>query len=302
MFELYQLRCFVAVAEELHFGRAAVRMNLTQPPLSRQVQMLEAATGVQLLRRDKRSVSLTPAGRVFLTDARLLLSSARAAINRARMAERGEEGSLSLGFTALASVSLMPRLLAAAQADQPGVALILREMLSTDQEQRLLSGQLDLGLLRPPVCHRELVSILVHRETFMLAVPAESTLWDRPGLNLSDLSRKPFVMYSPDEARSFFDLLNGLFQRSGSVPDVVQHAGTPYSILALVGIGLGAALVPVSARLFPARNVRFLPISLPTHARIDFLATWRSLNDNPALPHFVATVERMIKADQLHGQ
>lgn len=136
----------------------------------------------------------------------------------------------------------------------------------------------------------------------MLAVPAESTLWDRPGLNLSDLSRKPFVMYSPDEAQSFFDLLNGLFQRSGSVPDVVQHAGTPYSILALVGIGLGAALVPVSARLFPARNVRFLPISLPTHARIDFLATWRSLNDNPALPHFVATIERMIKADQLHGQ
>ena len=298
MFELYQLRCFVAVAEELHFGRAAVRMNMTQPPLSRQVQMLEAATGVQLLRRDKRSVSLTPAGRVFLTDARHLLNNARAAINRARMAERGEEGAISLGFTALASVSLMPKLLAAAQTDQPGVALILREMLSTDQEQRLLSGQLDIGLLRPPVCHRELASILVHRETFMLAVPAESTMWDRPGLNLSDLSRKPFVMYSPDEAKSFFDLLTGLFQRSGAVPDVVQYAGTPYSILALVGIGLGAALLPISAKFFPAKNVRFLTIKLPTHARIDFLATWRNFNDNPVLPHFVATIRRLSKIDQ----
>lgn len=299
MLEFYQLRCFVAVAEELHFGRAAVRMNMTQPPLSRQVQMLEAATGVRLLHRNKRSVTLTPAGRVFLTDARLLLDSARAAVNRARMAERGEAGALSLGFTALASVSLMPRLVAAAREEHPGIALVLREMLSTDQEQRLLAGQLDLALLRPPVRHRELVSVLVHQERFVLAVPTDSTKWDRPGLNLRVLNGQPFIMYSPDEAQFFFDLLTGLFQQSGTVPDLVQHAGTPYSILALVGVGLGAALVPASAQLFPATNVRFLPIAMPSRATIDFLIAWRRLNNNPVLLPIVATIQRMAEAGLL---
>lgn len=299
MFELYQLRCFVAVAEELHFGRAATRMNLTQPPLSRQVQMLEAAVGVRLLNRDKRRVSLTPAGRVFLTDARLLLEHARGAVNRARMAERGEAGALSLGFTALASVSVMPRLVTATRAEHPGIALILREMLSTDQEQKLLAGQLDLALLRPPVRHRELTSLLVHRERLVLAAPKG---WDCHGaetVGLAALNGQPFVMYSPDEAQFFFDLLTSLFHRSKTTPNVVQHAGTPYSILALVGIGLGAALVPASAQLFPAPDVRFLPMDLPGDAAIDLLVAWRRANENPALPPVLATIRHLVQSGLL---
>lgn len=204
---LSQMRCFVAVAEELHFGRAATRMNLTQPPLSRQVQMLEAAVGVRLLNRDKRRVTLTPAGRVFLTDARLLLEHARGAVNRARLAERGDAGALSLGFTALASVSIMPKLVAVTRAEHPGIALLLREMLSTDQEQRLLAGQLDIALLRPPVRHRELNSLLVHREPLVLAAPKDWVFPDAKPIELSALHGQPFVMYSPDEAQFFFDLL-----------------------------------------------------------------------------------------------
>lgn len=293
---LYQMRCFVAVAEELHFGRAATRMNLTQPPLSRQVQMLEAAVGVRLLDRDKRRVRLTPAGRVFLTDARLLLEHARGAVNRARMAERGEAGALSLGFTALASMSIMPKLVAATRDEHPGIALVLREMLSTDQERRLLAGQLDLALLRPPVRHRELTSLLVHREPLVLAAPSDWALDDTEAIGLHALHGQPFVMYSPDEAQFFFDLLTSLFHRTKTAPDVVQHAGTPYSILALVGIGLGAALVPASAQRFPAPNVRFLPVDLPGDATIDLLVAWRGLNDNAALPPVLATIRHMVRS------
>lgn len=299
MFELYQLRCFVAVAEELHFGRAATRMNLTQPPLSRQVQMLETVVGVRLLHRDKRRVTLTPAGRVFLTDARLILEHARGAVNRARMAERGEAGALSVGFTALASVSIMPRLVAATRAEHPGIALILREMLSTDQERRLLAGQLDLALLRPPVRHRELTSILVHREPLVLAAPKSWALDGAGTIGLAALHGQPFVMYSPDEAQFFFDLLTSLFHRTKTAPDVVQHAGTPYSILSLVGIGLGAALVPASAQRFPAPDVRFLPVDLPEDATIDLLVAWRLLNDNAALPPVIATIRNLVQSGLL---
>lgn len=296
---LSQMRCFVAVAEELHFGRAATRMNLTQPPLSRQVQMLEAAVGVRLLNRDKRRVTLTPAGRVFLTDARLLLEHARGAVNRARMAERGEVGALSLGFTALASVSIMPKLVAMTRAEHPGIALILREMLSTDQEQRLLAGQLDIALLRPPVRHRELISLLVHRERLVLAVPKSWTLHGAETIELRVLHGEPFIMYSPDEAQFFFDLLTSLFHRTKTAPDVVQHAGTPYSILALVGIGLGAALVPASAQRFPAPDVRFLSLDLPADATIDLLVAWRRLNNNPALSPFIATIRSLVQSGLL---
>ena len=300
MFELYQLRCFVAVAEELHFGRAAQRMNLTQPPLSRQVQMLEAEVGVRLLQRNKRVVRLTPAGRVFLHDARHVLERAQTAVNRARMAERGQDGALTLGFTALASVALMPKLVAAAREEHPGIALVLHEMLSTEQEQWLLAGQLDLGLLRPPVRNAELSSMLVHEEQFVLAVAGDSPLSRRPRLDLHALSGERFIMYSPEEAKSFFDLLTGLFQQAGVITDIVQYAGTPYAILSLVGAGLGAALVPASARGFPATNVQFLPITLPRRASIEFLIAWRRLNDNPALSCILRMVERLAQAGALN--
>ena len=297
MIELHQLRCFIAVAEELHFGRAANRLDMTQPPLSRQIQALEAAIGVRLLHRNRRMVALTPAGRLFLSDARMLLDTLRGAMNRARMAQRGEAGALTLGFTALAAVSLIPNLVAAAQRSHPDIAVILREMLSTDQERQLLAGQLDLAILRPPVRSPELVSVRIQRERLVLALPmATADDWDAEA-GLHALHGRPFIMYSPDEAQFFFDLLTGLFQQAGTAPEFVQHAGTPYAILALVGIGLGAALVPESARLLPAEGVRFRSIALPGHASVDFLLAWRRSNDNPALPTMIATVETLAGLD-----
>ncbi len=293
MFELYQLRCFVAVAEELHFGRAATRMNITQPPLSRQIQMLEASVGVQLLDRTNRFVHLTPAGRAFLNEVRSLLRHAQTAVTTARLAERGKLGAVSLGFTALGAVWLVPRLVAITRSEHPGIALVLREMLSTDQVQRLLTGQLDLGILRPPVSRPELDAELIHREALQLVVHRDDALARRKRLSVHDLHGHPFVMYSPDDARSFFDLLTGLFQQTGVAPDIVQHVGMPYSVLAMVDAGLGAALVPESARRFAPPDVAFLPIALPPHAAIELHVAWRRANDNPALPPLLDCVRRL---------
>ncbi len=287
MLELYQLRCFVALAEELHFGRAAVRMNITQPPLSRQIQMLEATVGVRLLDRTNRFVRLTPAGRAFLNEARSLLGHAQTAVTTARLAESGRVGAATIGFTSLAAMWLVPLLVSAARSGLPGVALILREMLSTDQEQRLLTGQLDLGILRPPVHRPELETMAIHRETLVFALHRKDRLARRRRIGLPDIHGHPFVMYSPDDARSFFDLLASLFHQAGIVPDIVQHVGMPHAILAMVDAGLGAALVPASAQRLALPNVVFRPAALPAalspQLLIELHVAWRRANDNPAL-------------------
>jgi DNA-binding transcriptional LysR family regulator len=161
MFELSQLRCFAAVAEELHFGRAAARLNMTQPPLDRQIQLLEHALGVGLFERTSRSVRLTPAGRAFHAEARRVLDLAEGAGLAAKRVARGEAGSITIGFTAAASYGFLPRLLAAARAAMPGVDLALKKMVTADQTEALSSGQIDLGLLRPPVDRKRRVETLL---------------------------------------------------------------------------------------------------------------------------------------------
>ena len=148
MFELSQVRCFVAVAEELHFGRAAARLNMTQPPLSRQIQILERILGVKLLQRGNRLVRLTPAGQSFLTEARLILKLTESAALLARRVAEGKAGSVNIGFTAASSYSYVPELVAACRQQLPDVELILKEMVSGDQLKRLGAGEIDIGLLR----------------------------------------------------------------------------------------------------------------------------------------------------------
>ena len=151
MFELSQVRCFVAVAEELHFGRAAARLNMTQPPLSRQIQILERILGVKLLQRGNRLVKLTPAGQSFLTEARLILKLTESAALLARRVAEGKAGSVNIGFTAASSYSYVPELVAVCRRQLPDVELILKEMVSGDQLKRLGAGEIDIGLLRPPI-------------------------------------------------------------------------------------------------------------------------------------------------------
>ncbi|HSU48253.1 MAG TPA: LysR family transcriptional regulator, partial [Arthrobacter sp.] len=172
MFTFDQLAGFIAVAEELHFGRAAERLNMTQPPLSRQIQKLEKSVGAELLERDNRRVQLTHAGQAFLEEARRLLALAERAPATARRIASGRSGVLRIGFTAASGFSILGPLLEEISAALPDVDIDLQELVTGEQIQALLTGELDLGLARPPFDGEIFDSRLLYREAMVVAVPA----------------------------------------------------------------------------------------------------------------------------------
>ncbi len=283
MFELSQLRCFVAVAEELHFSRAAERLNMTQPPLSRQIRLLEHHVGVQLLERNSRTVSLTAAGKAFLVDAARILRIAEEATFAARRAAKGEQGNLAIGFTSASGYSLLPEVVRRLRECAPGVSLTLKELVSTSQVEALNAGELDLGLLRPHPMNGELESRLIATESLMLAIPeGEADAWPLEP-TLGDLHGKPFVMYSPYEARPFYLMLSERFARDGVAPDIVEHIGQVHTMLALVRAGVGAALIAEGASRLKFDGIVMRRLATEP---VEMVCTWRRDNDNPVLALF----------------
>ncbi|MFB4297407.1 LysR substrate-binding domain-containing protein [Actinomadura sp. NTSP31] len=284
MFTLTQLASFVAVAEELHFGRAAKRLRMTQPPLSRQIQLLENELKVRLFDRTNRSVRLTPAGRAFLVEARRLLHQADHAALSARRVSAGEAGRIAVGFTAASAYAALGRLLDAARSALPDVEIVLREMVTRDQLRALTEGALDLGLVRPPVAAPELEERAADREALLAAVPNGHPLAAGGGpLRLDAFDGQPLIMYSPVEARYFHELLVGLFRWAGVSPVYAQYLSQVHSILALVDGGWGLALIPEAAARLRYAGLTFRPLELPDPAPVELSLTWRRGNDNPAL-------------------
>ncbi|MDF2999213.1 MAG: transcriptional regulator, LysR family [Xanthobacteraceae bacterium] len=291
MFELSHLRCFVAVAEELHFGRAAARLNLTQPPLSRQIQLLEHTLDVRLLDRTSRSVALTRAGHNFLPEARRLLRLAEGAALAARRTASGEEGSITLGFTAASGYEFLPRLIKTFRTEAPGIDLVLKEMVSADQLDSLAAGRIDVGLVRPSFNRRELASLCVVREPLLLAAPEDHPLAVAAEVSVADLDRQPIVTFSPYEARYFYDLLATIFANAGVTPHYAQHISQVHSIMGLVKAGIGLALVPRAALNLGFEGVVLRPIAIDARTIVELHAVWRPSNTNPA----VATLERTLR-------
>lgn len=288
MFELSQLRCFVAVAEELHFGRAAARLNMTQPPLSRQIQILERVLDVVLLERSNRTVKLTPAGQSFLAEARRLLKLAESAALLAKRVANGKAGSINIGFTATSAYSYVPELVAACRRELPDVEVSLKEMVSGDQLKRLDSGEIDIGLLRPPIPRAGLSAFRVTAEPLIAAVNAAHALARAETIAIEHLASEPFIMYAPYEARYFHDLLVELFSRAGLVPNYVQHLAQIHSILAMVHSGVGVALVPEAAVNLHFSGVALRPVDLPWQRPAELFFVSRDDNDNPLLPIIAA--------------
>ncbi|WP_151638924.1 LysR family transcriptional regulator [Noviherbaspirillum aerium] len=282
MFELFQLRCFVTVAEELHFGRAAARLFMTQPPLSRQIQLLEHALSVKLLERTSRAVRLTAAGQVFYADAVSILRHVEQAAVLASRIEKGEAGRVTIGFTAVAGYELIPKLISAAQEGLPNIDIVLREMVSKDQMEALASGSIDIGLVRPLATDGSLQQYPLAREPLMLALPRGHRLARRKRIAAGDLHQEAMIMYSPDDGKYFFDLVTGLFAASEVHPRYVQQLGQTHTILSLVRGGLGLAIVPASAMGLPYPEIVFKPIW-----RDDITAqlhlVWHAEHHNPAV-------------------
>jgi DNA-binding transcriptional LysR family regulator len=282
MLDLFQLRCFVAVAEELHFGRAAVRMNMTQPPLSRHIQLLEHAIGVQLLERTSRRVRLTAAGVVLQREANALLRHAERAAEAAARTGKGEAGRVVVGYTAVTGYALIPALLAAAGKSLPQIEIVLEEMVTTDQLQALTEERIDLGFVRPLGASAGLAFHRATREPMVLALPARHPLAKRDRIRAADMAGQPLIMFSAKEGRYFYEKIQALFAASGAQPNYVHHIGQTHTIIALVRAGNGLAIVPESARQLRFENVVYRPLwRRDLHAEV-YLA-WRDDARNPAL-------------------
>lgn len=283
MFELSQLRCFVAAAEELHFGRAAQRLNMTQSPLSRQIQLLERILDVTLLERDSRNVALTPAGRVFLIEARRIVRLAESAALSARRVAKGDAGKVAIGFTAVSGYSLVPQIVAQARASLPNIDLELREMVSSEQVEGLLTGLIDIGFVRPPIDRHEFDTACVLHEPLVVALPAGDPRQSLAELAPADFDGLPLIMYARQGAGYFHDMLVRLFDEAGASPVFVQHVTQIHSMLGLVQAGLAAAIVPESATGLHMGDIQFRRLATEPEKPVELHLAWRRDNANPAL-------------------
>jgi DNA-binding transcriptional LysR family regulator len=277
--DLRQLRHFVAVAEQLHFGRAAAALHISQPPLSRSIRALESRVGATLLARTRRRVELTAEGARFLEEAKRLLAQLERAVLEVGSMAAGSGGRLRLGFVSLADYGVLPGLLRAYKAARPGVDLALREMLSPDQAAALAAGELDFGLLLPPVAGADLEHVVVQRERFLAALPARHRLARAGGrkagrLAVRELAGDAFVMVPRAIAPGLYDIVAALAARAGFAPRIAQEAIQMQTVVSLVSSGLGVALVPASVANLGRRGVAYREIADP-HPRLDLWLAWR---------------------------
>lgn len=286
--ELRHLRYFVAVAEELHFHRAAERLHISQPPLSQQVRALEAELDVLLLERNRRGVALTPAGAVFLAEARAILAAVEAATESARSVARGASGRLSLAFVGSAMHGALPAVLRAHRLAFPQVELALRELPTAAQLEALRAGRIDVGVIRPPVDGPDLVLETIHTEPVVVALPEGHPLAARERVALADLHGEGFVLLARREAPGLHESLVRALARAGGAPRVVQEVREMQTVVGLVAAGLGVSLVPASVGADAHHGVVYRPVAgeAPTVA---LALAWRSGDRSAVLEAFLET-------------
>jgi DNA-binding transcriptional LysR family regulator len=290
--ELRHLRYFLAVADELHFHRAAARLHISQPPLSQQIRALERELGVTLLARNRRRVALTAAGASFRDDARMILAAVDRAAERARSVARGSLGTLSVGFVGSAMFSpTLPDILREFRARNPDVELLLRELPTVAQLNALTGGELDVGVIRGPIAERELDPGLelmtIQREHLVAALPAAHPLAARRRLRAESLRGETFVILARREAPGLFASLASTMGEAGGVPEDVLEVAEMQTIISLVAGGFGVSLVPESVGQIDRSGVAFRAIAGRT-PMIELALAWRSAATSPVLEAFLA--------------
>ena len=292
MMELRQLRYFIAVAEELHFTRAAARLHIGQPPLSHAIQMLEQDVGARLFERNKRWVRLTEAGRLFLVDARRMLALAEEARSTAQRAERGEAGELRIGFTY--STPLTPLFAAAInryRQDHPQVSLLLQELATLRQLDGLGQRTIDLGFVRTPELPipAGIRTTLLREDPLVAVLPASHPLAAQAIVHIADLAALPFVMYPPGAGTSIYPQIFRLCRDAGFVPHVGQTAKESSTIIGLVAAGSGVTMLPSSFARVQMDGVAYRPLADKGAVTMLYLAQ-RDEETSPLLAGFIEVV------------
>jgi DNA-binding transcriptional LysR family regulator len=282
--ELRHLRYFLMVAETLHFGRAATRLGIAQPPLSRQIKDLESEIGTLLFHRTSRGVVLTEAGTLFARKAIHILAAAEEAVSETREAGAGRRGRLVIGFVHSLAYSLLPELLPGFRLRHPGVAVSLREVTVLEKESALLSEQIDIGIYRPPARHTDIASSPIKEEGFILALPTKHPLARKHRISVKALM---------DENLILFPSLRGDVGLSGTIASFLRrHAitvkareevATIHAALGLVLAGAGVCIVPETSNIVSISGLVFRPFAEPT-TRVTSSLCWR-INDRSVLVH-----------------
>lgn len=291
--ELRHLRYFIAVAEELHFGRAAQRLHISQPPLSQQIMQLEAETGAQLFNRTNRSVQLTPAGAQFLQDARAILLQVEMATQRAARLHRGEEGELRIGFTSSAAfIGVMSDALYVFRQRWPNVHVQMQEINTRQQLAPLHEGKLDLGVMRNTPLPADLHHQLLLREPLCAVVHKAHPLATAGRITLQTLAREPFVFFDPQVGTALYSEILDLLQRYQIRPYITQEVGEAMTILGLVATGLGVSILPASFSHARLANVVWLPLEEPD-AQSEMWLVWSGEREMSAqMAHMMALLRR----------
>ena len=292
--ELRHLRYFVTVAEELHFGRAARRLHLSQPPLSMQIKSLEQEIGTPLLLRTQRRVELTPAGAAFLREARDILQRVGSATEAARRAARGETGELVVGFVSIADYNVLPLALREVRLRSPGIRLTLREATTDVQLRELVEERIDVGFVLAPVGDERLQALPLLRERLVAALPERHPAARGSGrISLRRLADSPFILFPRHMAPRLHDNVVEFCAAAGFSPKVEQEAVQMQTIISLVSAGLGIALIPESLRHLGRTGVAYRPLR-ERSPLTEIVLAWRARDTRPALQRLVAAVDTVV--------
>ncbi|KOU00357.1 LysR family transcriptional regulator [Streptomyces rimosus subsp. pseudoverticillatus] len=288
---LPQLHAFVVLAEELHFGHAAARLGIAQPPLSQQIRRLEDKVGHALFSRRPGQVALTPAGRELLPAARRALADLASGLAAARAIGSGRAGRLRIGFAASLALTVLPGLLRTFRQRFPDVHLDIQEMTTAPQIAALRDKTIDIGLVREPSPEADLGFKTVLREPFVAVLPAAHPLAAQRTVKLADLADLPFVLLPRAVGPQLYDQITGLCVGAGFTPRIAQHAVEWQTVCALVKTGLGVSLAPASIRRIRLEGVAFRTVA-PDTARTRVAVAWRRNDENPLIGHLLATVSQ----------
>ena len=294
MIENKLLNAYVAVAEELHFGRAAARLNLAQPALSRQIMQLEEKLRIRLLDRTQRSVEMTPSGRIFLDRARRILAEVEYATEEVRRVAAGQEGHLKVGFIHSSTFSIAPPIIRSFRHAYPKIELQLTEMTIAEQLIALEDESIDLGILRPPIANAKIDYCHLRSEDFVLAVPGDHPLAKLETVRLASLFDENFVLFSQYNSPLFFSRTLSMCDQAGFMPRIVQHATQIHTVLGLVAAGLGISIVPNVARELAMRNTKIVGIEDdvdPVHVVLG----WRARDNSGIVSSFVENAREHVK-------
>ncbi|MET9198015.1 LysR substrate-binding domain-containing protein [Streptomyces olivaceus] len=293
--ELRQVRYFLALAEECHFGRAAARLHVAQPALSQQIKQLERELGTALFHRSTRHVDLTEAGRDLVGYARALLAEEQRA--RAHMAELagGGAGRVSVGFIGTATYDVLPRVSRTVRARLPGISLELHgEVLTPQLLDGLLTGAYDLAVCRPDTAGTAQVRTApLLTESLMAVLPARHPLAARPVLPLRDLADEPFVIHSSQPRSSMYDRVLSACDRAGFRPSSLVEVGETATLVVFVAAGHGVALVPQSVRSLRLDGVTYVPLAEPEP--VDLVLARRTRPDSPAVERVASVIEQCVR-------